>query len=173
MRCSDFLIHYSDYRDETVADPTLWRQLVEHISRCRRCARYDTTIERGVSLLRAAKEIEPSAGFRARLSRKLAAALRHSEPLYAVPVRLFGSVIVAAALAVLIVEGLTRNDREIETTAPPAHPMPMVQLNPGPPFVTFGNLAAPATMRPAPTFTSESTRDSAPSFVFAGSAGPQ
>ena len=173
MRCSDFLIRYSDFRDEIVADPTLRRQLGEHVSRCRRCARYDEAIERGVSLLRAARGIEPSRGFRARLSRKLAAALRHSEPLYAVPMRVFGSVIVAAALAVLIVEGLTRSDRDVETVTPPGQPMPMVQLNPGPPFVTFGNLPGPATLRPVPTYASESTRDSAPSFVFAVSPEPQ
>jgi hypothetical protein len=173
MRCSDFLIRYSDFRDETVADPTLRRRLVEHVSRCRRCARYDETIERGVRLLRAAKGVEASPGFRARLSRKLAAALRHSEPLYAVPVRVFGAVVVAAALAVLIVEGLTRDDRDLETVTPPGQPMPMVQMNPGPPFVTFGNLAGPVTLRPAPTYTSESTRDSAPSFLFADAPGPQ
>lgn len=174
MRCSDFLIRYSDFRDEAVSDPALRRQLVEHVSRCRRCARYNETVERGVALLRAARGVEPSPGFRARLSRKLAAALWHSEPIFAVPVRVFGSVIVAAALAVLIVEGFTRDDRALDIAAAPEQPLPMVQMNPGPPFVTFGNLAGPATLHPVPAVsTGESTSDSAPSFVFAEAPEPQ
>jgi hypothetical protein len=87
--------------------------------------------------------------------------------------RVFGSVVLAAALAVLVAEGLTRDDREIQPVAPPGQPMPMVQMNPGPPFVTFGNLAGPATLRPVPTYTSQTTRDSAPSFVFADAPEPQ
>ena len=63
------------------------------------------------------------------------------EPVFAFPVRVVGSLVLAAAVAILILDG-TRGDREIAPLAPPDPPMPMVKANPAPPFVTFSNLTA-------------------------------
>ncbi len=142
MRCSEFLRRYSDFRDETIDDPHgRWRFIV-HISDCPRCARYHEVINRGVALLRSSDEIEPSASFRPSLARRLAAAILHPDPLFAVPVRLVGSLVVAASVAVIVVEGVMRDSREV-APLPPERPIPMVQAHPRPPFVTFGDLEAP------------------------------
>ena len=82
MRCSEFLHRYSDFRDETIDDPLVRRRFIAHVSLCGRCARYQEVIDRGVSLLRAAHQIEVSPRFYARL----AAAVLHPEPIFAVPV---------------------------------------------------------------------------------------
>ncbi len=142
MRCSEFLRRYSDFRDETIDDPhSRWRFIV-HISDCQRCAWYHEVINRGVMLLRSSDEIEPSASFRPSLAQRLAAAILHPDPQFAVPVRLVGSLVVAASVAVIVVEGAMRDTREVAPLQP-EHPIPMVQAHPRPPFVTFGDLEAP------------------------------
>jgi hypothetical protein len=95
-----------------------------------------------VALLRSFDEIEPSASFRPSLARRLTAAILHPDPLFAVPVRLVGSLILAASVAVLVVEGVMKDTREVEPLQP-ARPIPMVQARPRPPYVTFGDLEAP------------------------------
>ncbi len=87
MRCSEFLRRYSDFRDETIDDPLVRRRFIAHVSLCGRCARYQEVIDRGVSLLRSADQIEVSPRFYTRLARRLAAAVLHPEPVFAVPVR--------------------------------------------------------------------------------------
>ena len=84
MRCSEFLHRYSDFRDETIDDPLVRRLFIAHVSLCGRCARYQEVIDRGVSLLRAAHQIEVSPRFHTRLARRLAAAVLHPEPVFAV-----------------------------------------------------------------------------------------
>ena len=86
MRCSEFLRRYSDFRDETTDDPLVRRRFIAHISLCGRCARYQEVIDLGVSLLRSADQIEISPRFHRRLARRLAAAVLHPEPVFAVPV---------------------------------------------------------------------------------------
>ena len=142
MRCSEFLLRYSDFRDETIEDPRVRRQFVAHVSRCDQCARYHHIIDRGVSLLHAAEPIEPSRGFRKNLARSLAAAIVHPEPVFAVPVRFVGSMVVAAAVGILLVEGVTRDTRQ--TPPAPEPPSTLVQTHARPPFVTFGDLEAPS-----------------------------
>ena len=142
MRCSEFLLRYSDFRDETIADQQVRWRFIVHLSDCPRCARYHEVITKGVDFLRSCDQIEPSPSFRPSLARRLAAAVLHPDPHFAVPVRLVGSLILAASVAVLVVEGVTQDTREV---APRQHerPMPMVQAHPRPPFVTFGDLEAP------------------------------
>ena len=145
MRCSEFLLQYSDFKDELIDDPDASRRFIAHMSVCHRCARYHEVINLGVSLLRSTDPIEPSAGFRHKLTRRLKAAILKPDPIFAVPVRLAGSLVVAAAVAVLVIEGVTRDGRDIGPAPPPARPMPMVQAHPRPPFVTFGDLSTPGT----------------------------
>jgi hypothetical protein len=147
MRCSEFLLRYSDFRDEAIDDPRQRRRFISHLSRCSRCARYHEVIDRGVAVLRSADPVEASPGFRRTLGKRLAAALLRPEPIFAFPVRFAGSLAVAAAVAVLVVEGVTQNSRTVEPQPAPARPMPMVQAHPRPPFVTFGDLEAPERLR--------------------------
>ncbi len=86
MRCSEFLHRYSDFRDETIDDPLVRRRFIAHVSLCGRCARYQEVIDLGVSLLRSADQIEVSPRFRTRL----AAAVLHPEPVFAVQSALHG-----------------------------------------------------------------------------------
>ncbi len=90
MRCSEFLLGYSDFRDETIDDPLVRRRFIAHVSLCGRCARYQEVIDLGVSLLRSADQIEVSPRFHTRLARRLAAAVLHPEPVFAVPATLHG-----------------------------------------------------------------------------------
>ncbi len=141
MRCSEFLHGYTDFRDETIDDPLIRRRFIAHVSLCGRCARYQEVIDLGVSLLRSADQIEISPRFHRRLARRLAAGVLHPEPVFAVPVRLWGSVVVAATIAVLVIEGVTRESRM--PLPAPARPMPMVQAQVHTQFVILGDLTAP------------------------------
>jgi hypothetical protein len=143
MRCSEFLHGYSDFRDETIDDPLVRRLFIAHVSLCGRCARYQEVVDLGVSLLRSADQIEVSPRFHTRLARRLAAAVLHPEPVFAVPVRLLGSLVIAATIAVVVIEGVTRDSRKVEPLPAPARPMPMVQSHARPPFVFAGDLTAP------------------------------
>lgn len=167
MRCSDFLHWYTDFRDGAVANPRLQRRLLVHVSRCRRCARYHEAIDRGVRLLRSSG-IEPSPRFRWNLRNRLAAALLSPDPVFAVPVRVAGSFVLAAAVTVLVIGGVTRDRAEVMPVAPPARPMPMVRANAGPPFVTFADLKAPTAFRRAASFKPDSAGwDTKTRFAFA------
>ncbi len=145
MRCSEFLANYSDFRDQVAGRSSMRRRVLAHMSRCRRCARYHEVIEHGVMQMRASEPVEPSRSFRIGLRRRLAASVIAGEPNFPVPVRLVGSLILAAAVATLVIEGLTRDASEPEPLAPTARPMPLVRANPSPPFVTFADLRAPVS----------------------------
>jgi len=147
MRCSEFLLRYSDFRDEAIDDPRQRRRFISHLSRCSRCARYHEVIDRGVAVLRSTDPVEASPSFRRTLGKRLAAALLRPEPIFAFPVRFVGSLAVAAAVAVLVIEGVTQDSRTVEPQPAPARPMPMVQAHPRPPFVTFGDLETPERFR--------------------------
>ncbi len=152
MRCSDFLTNYSDFRDRAMDDPVLQRRLIEHLSQCGRCARYHDVIERGVLRLRATDPVQPSRGFRSALRERLAHLGPGVPPLFPVPAQFVGSLILAAALATLIIASLTDTHRELEPLSPPGRPLPMVRASPSPPFVTFADLAAPATFGYSPAY---------------------
>lgn len=70
MRCSEFVEHYSDYRDNRIRNPALRAALVRHLERCARCQRYDTLVTRGARLLQAS-DVDPSPRFSRRLRRRL------------------------------------------------------------------------------------------------------
>ncbi len=99
MRCSEFLLRYSDFRDETIDDPLVRRRFIAHVSLCGRCARYQEVIDLGVSLLRAADQLEVSPRFQTRLAHRLAAAVLHPEPVFAVPIRTSRALVTPTSLA--------------------------------------------------------------------------
>ncbi len=121
-------------------------------------------INRGVTLLRSSDEIEPSARFRPSLARRLAAAILHPDPLFAVPVRLVGSLVLAASVAAIVVEGVMQDTREVEPLQP-ERPIPMVQAHPRPPFVTFGDLQAPGAFVTSQWTTDDYAQRASQAFV--------
>ena len=74
MHCSEFLSHYSAFRDGVIADPQLQGALEQHLAACANCTRYHRSVARGVDLLRFQDAIEPSPDFRRRLHGRLVAA---------------------------------------------------------------------------------------------------
>lgn len=142
MRCSEFLSSYTDFRDHAEADPVLYRRAMRHLASCRRCARHHEAIVRGVTLLRSLR-LDPTPGFRSGLRRRLARIRWRAEPLYAVPLRLAGSLLLAVAVIAILLEGFSRWQGRSEPVLQAARPMPMVQTNPAPPFVTFSDLSEP------------------------------
>ncbi len=80
--------------------------------------------------------LEPSPAFRRQLRRRLELA-RASDAVFA-PGGLVASLLVAAAVALVLVEGVTRSrQRQL------VRPAPQVVANPGPPFVGFARAAQP------------------------------
>ncbi len=98
MRCSEFLVRYSDFREETIDDPLVRRRFIAHVSLCGRCDRYQEVIDLGDSLLRSADQIEVSPRFHTRLARGLAAAVLHPEPVFAVPVHTSRALVTLTSL---------------------------------------------------------------------------
>jgi anti-sigma factor RsiW len=131
MRCADFLELYSDYRDGRLQDLATVLDIERHLRDCPRCARQDVAVRRGVDVLRAAPGLQPSAAFRAQLKERLTARGRHSDPT-AARGRFIASLLVAAGVALLVIEGVTWVPETGGETL-----SPQVVANPGPPFVGF------------------------------------
>lgn len=159
MRCSDFLTWYSDLRDGLITDPGVLLELERHRRMCRRCARYQHAVSRGVDALRALEEIEPSPGFRRELRARLAAAVlgTRREP-GLTPAGLAAAVLIAVAGTLLLYEGLV--GRRSAELARARRPVPIVVANPSVPFVSFTRSDAdrPATLV-VPTSTSHPGAD--------------
>lgn len=156
-----------------MADPAVPRQLIAHMSRCPRCARYHEVIDRGVAALRTSDPVEPSRRFRANLAQRLAAALLNPEPRFTVPVRFVGSLAVGAAVAILVLDGVDRDAGTVEPLPVPERPMPMVQAHQGPPFVTFGDLPSPETLVKVTWGTDDDTPASQALVTLTGLAKPE
>lgn len=70
MMCREFRDRHPGYVDGTLEDCDLVAVQV-HLAECAQCARYDTTIRRGLLVLRNLPTVEPSADFFGRLNQKL------------------------------------------------------------------------------------------------------
>lgn len=136
MHCAEFQELYSEYRDGRLHDLPLLREVERHLGECPRCARQDLAVRRGVELLRSMPGLEPTPAFRRQLHRRLELA-RAGDGVFA-PGGLVASLLVAAAVALVLVEGVTRS-REGRHIAP----APRVVANPGPPFVGFAQAVQP------------------------------
>jgi hypothetical protein len=70
LSCSDCLARHSEYLDGMMDDITAeqWRT---HLADCADCARYDRVVRRGVKLLAAQAQIEPTADFMTHLQQRL------------------------------------------------------------------------------------------------------
>jgi len=135
MTCAEFLERYTDFRDGLITAPRELRRFERHLARCAGCARYDTSVRRGVLALQAAGTIKPSPDFRRRLDARLA---RERSAAGEVPARagVAAALFVAAALAMLALEGVRRPDVARVPPLPPVpFPHPVVQA--GVPIVSF------------------------------------
>jgi hypothetical protein len=154
MRCSQFLAFYSDFRDGVLGDPRLARRVTQHVTSCRRCARYHQAVTQGADLLRNIDGPEPSEGFWPRLRQQLIEEHAHrNRPPVATP-RFAATLMLAAAVAMFIGEGPTQAENQSPASQRSSRPMPMVTANPGPPFVGFAELSLPtigtSTVQPPP-----------------------
>src|SRR6266550_1463211 len=105
MTCAEFLERYTDFRDGLITAPRELRRFERHLMRCAGCRRYDTAVRRGVLALQAAGTIEPSRHFRRRAGGRVGRE-RRGAPEVTGSGRLAGALVLAAALAMLALEGV-------------------------------------------------------------------
>jgi hypothetical protein len=135
MTCVEFLRHYSDYRDGLVRDPVLRGTLEAHLLACRRCGRLLTLMDNGLAALRRTANVTPSPHFRAELDRRLRAESAMQDAVMPAHAGLAATFLVAAAVGLLLYEGLSNADAAGTTptlaTSPFRAPPPPNQ----PPFI--------------------------------------
>ena len=143
MTCSEFLEHYSAYRDQILRDPVGFERMRRHLAECPRCRLYDARIARGVTALRSFSELQPSAQFRRRLARRLAQSTTEPLPITPAPAGLMVAFMLAAAVLLLVWPSArppaTGPERRVARS-----PLPAIVVSPGPPFVSFTSLDVPA-----------------------------
>ncbi|UCF40070.1 MAG: hypothetical protein JSW43_10045 [Gemmatimonadota bacterium] len=144
MHCTDFLEHYSEYRDGLIEDQGLLQQLRRHLLVCPQCMRYDARLARGVTVLRSLSDVGPSASFRRRLAARLAAP--PPEPFRpAVPATagLMAALmlVVVAALFLWVTTADSSHTAAAEQAAPPA----VVVVSPRVHYVGFADFTVPAS----------------------------
>lgn len=140
MRCIEFLRAYSDYRDGLITDARTIVSVREHLAACARCRRYDRTIARGVSTLRAGG-VDPDPSVAARFHGvAVPAALVPPVPAHA---SVFAAALVVAAFGLIAWDAVRGTSAAARAPAPPtatAAP-PVVVANPGVPFIRFADFA--------------------------------
>ena len=115
MTCVEFQRHYSDYRDGLVRDLALRGALEAHLFACRRCGRLLAVMDHGLAALRHAPDVAPSAGFRAELDRRLRADVAAQDAVMPAHAGLTATFLVAAAVGLLLYEGLSHSESEEPT----------------------------------------------------------
>ncbi len=151
MNCSEFLELYSDYRDGRLQDPAVARAVRKHLSECDACMHYDAAICRGVMVLRAAEELEPSRTISYASLGQLPDTAVQASP---TPARFAAALMVAAALALLL---WPEAEEPVASAAvarvEPSPPPPTVKLPKPTPLpareIDPGTRAVQATLQPA------------------------
>jgi hypothetical protein len=145
MNCTDFLEHYSAYRDGLIENQALLGRLKRHLLVCPQCMRYDARLARGVTVLRSLTEVHPSPKFRRRLATRLAAPTTEVEqPVVPAPTGIVAAMMLLAAAALFLWHGFSNvpQTEVVEQAAPPA---PVVVVSPRVPFVGFADFTLPAS----------------------------
>ena len=144
MHCTDFLEHYSDYRDGLIEDRALLRDLRQHLLECPLCMRYDARLARGVTVLRSLTEVHPSRRFRRRLTARLAAPATEAEqPMVPAPAGIMAAMMLLAAAALFLWHD-AGNAPQTELAEQAAPPPPVVVVSPRVPLVGFADFTLPA-----------------------------
>jgi hypothetical protein len=100
---------YSEYCEGAVRDPAVIAAVESHLGQCLRCRRLVRVMTRGLQVLRSATEdVEPSPRFRANLQRRLRAEVAIGDPLAPTHAGLAAALLLAAALGLLVYEGIAR-----------------------------------------------------------------
>jgi hypothetical protein len=115
MTCTEFLESYADYRDGLAEAGGVDRAVEAHLGECLRCRRAAQTLTRGLALLHAIEDVEPSDRFRDRLAGRLRAEVAIGDPLVPTHAGLAAALLVATALGLLVVEGMVRGAGRAET----------------------------------------------------------
>ncbi len=131
MRCHDFLIHYSPWRDGLEPDRAVDMEL--HLQECAGCRAHHAALHEGVAALWDS-EIELSPGFSERLERRLRAVSAerqapHVSPFAATAMAIVGALVLAVAF----------RRPSVTPVAAEAQPPVVAHLvaQAGPPFVVF------------------------------------
>jgi len=137
MTCGEFLSRYTDFRDGLIAAPREVRRFQRHLASCPSCRAYDATVRRGVVALQAIPTLTVSSTFRRRLEGRLEA---ERDQIALPPVRrrarVAATLLVAAALALIVFEGKHRPSVALTASLPPV-PFPKPVARAGLPFVSF------------------------------------
>jgi predicted anti-sigma-YlaC factor YlaD len=123
LTCSAFLDAFSEYREGTLRDPALRAAVETHLGECLRCRRLAQAMTRGLALLQhAVPDLEPSAGFQARLRERLKAQISVGDPVTPTHAGVAAALLVVTALGLLLSEGLGRDDAPAPPVAAAAAP---------------------------------------------------
>jgi len=136
MTCAEFLDRYTDYRDGLVTAPRELRRFARHLAQCPSCRSHDAALRHGLLALQDERGVGVSSDFRARLERRLERERARREPSLATRAPLAAALFVAVAVALLAIEGVSRNDGT-RVPALPAVPFPKPVAQAGVPFVSF------------------------------------
>lgn len=137
MNCLELRERYTDFRDGLVSTPRERRRFDRHLAQCVTCREWEAALHRGVRALQAA-HIEPSPEFRGRLEARLAVERRRvAEPRIGARAGggLAAALFIAAALALIAVEGVRPRAQPVASLPPVPFPKPVAHA--GVPNVTF------------------------------------
>jgi hypothetical protein len=124
LPCSAFLDAFGEYHEGTLRDPVQRAAVQAHMRECLRCRRLSKAMTRGLAMLHhAAPEVELSAGFHARLQERLRAQVAIGDPVAPTHAGLAAALLVAAALGLLLYEGLGRAGSPGQPAAAAAAPL--------------------------------------------------
>jgi len=134
--CLAFLDAYADYRDGSMRDPDQRARVEAHLRECLRCRRLTQAMQRGLALLQhAVEDVDPSPHFESRLRERLRAEVVVGDPLVPTHAGLAAGMLMAAALALLLYEGIVQRrgtETPVAAAAAPAFES------------TFSNVTLPA-----------------------------
>ncbi|OLC97634.1 MAG: hypothetical protein AUJ00_01315 [Gemmatimonadetes bacterium 13_1_40CM_3_70_6] len=136
MDCLELRERYADIRDGLITAPRERRRFQRHLAQCATCREWEAALQRGVRALQATL-IEPSPEFRSRLEARLVLERqRLAEPKIGVRAGLAAALFIAAALALIAVEGVRPHAQRAVAALPPV-PFPKPVAHAGVPNVTF------------------------------------
>jgi hypothetical protein len=133
MDCGEFLRGLSDFRDGLVRDRTAVARYEDHQRSCARCSRLLVALDMGLDTLRDREAPEPSAGFRLSLERRLRAEVAIGDPVMPTHAGLAAAFMMAAALGLLVYEGVSRQGSNRAASAATAAPATFPDLVRRPP----------------------------------------
>jgi hypothetical protein len=104
MYCSQFKNHYSELRDGMIRNEQFHRGMKAHLENCDSCARFDRSLNEGVSLIYRSGEILVPPGFKDRIMKSVKVSESVAQPVTPAPAGFAAAGMVAAAIALLVFE---------------------------------------------------------------------